>query len=324
MTPADLAPASLPAVALLALAGSFAACGSFRPEGDDDSAAEPTPVPVRFAALGDTGEGNEDQYRVSEAMKTVCDTRGCDFVLLLGDNAYDSGVESATDPYWDTIFELPYAAFDIPFYASLGNHDYGLDGLGLEPWKADYQVEHTDYSTIWTMPDRYYSFVAEDVAFFALDTNAAFWYVTDDQRDDMEAWIAAAPARWKVAFGHHPYYSNGEHGDAGNYEGLWFVPIANGGGVEEFVGDVVCGKVDLYLCGHDHSRQYLVDTCDGTELIVSGAGAKTTELPGERPVWFQAEREGFFWLEIVGDQLTVATYDLDGVLEYERTRLKTE
>ena len=48
--------------------------------------------------LGDSGTGGPKQYEVSNAMKTVCLSLECDFVLLLGDIIYNSGVTSADDP----------------------------------------------------------------------------------------------------------------------------------------------------------------------------------------------------------------------------------
>src|SRR5688572_25019386 len=50
---------------------------------------------VRFVALGDAGEGNENQAAVGQMIATVCEERGCDFALYLGDNFYDTGVDSA-------------------------------------------------------------------------------------------------------------------------------------------------------------------------------------------------------------------------------------
>ena len=45
--------------------------------------------------------------------------------------------------------------------------------------------------------------------------------------------------------------------------------------------DYVCGDIDVYFSGHDHNRQWLEPTC-GTDFIVSGAGAKTTDLENAR------------------------------------------
>jgi hypothetical protein len=128
--------------------------------------------------------------------------------------------------------------------------------------------------------------------------------------------------RWRIVYAHHPYLPNGKHGNAGAYEGLAdgiFVAI-NGQSIKDFVEANVCGDADFYLAGHDHSRQWLTDTCQGTEFIVSGAGAKTSELLGDQPVRFQdVEHEGFNWFEVRGDTMTVQFWNSDGVKEFEDT-----
>ena len=80
---------------------------------------------------------------------------------------------------------------------------------------------------------------------------------------------------------------------------------------------------DLYLAGHDHNRQFLQSTC-GTEFIVSGAAAKLTEDNARgNPVWFEDyESEGFVWIEIADDTMTVAFYDRAANLQYEQTLTK--
>jgi len=81
--------------------------------------------------------------------------------------------------------------------------------------------------------------------------------------------------------------------------------------------DLVCGQFDLYICGHDHSRQDLVATC-GTEFVVSGAGAKTTELEGSNPNHWQSDQEGFLIVDATPMALTIQFYDQNGTLEHTR------
>ena len=62
----------------------------------------PPPKIVRFVAMGDGGEGNETQYKVADVLKEVCEQKtddldGCEFVLYLGDNIYDVGVDDVLD-----------------------------------------------------------------------------------------------------------------------------------------------------------------------------------------------------------------------------------
>ena len=148
------------------------------------------------------------------------------------------------------------------------------------------------------------------------------YYMAGNQAADFEAWIAQSAATWKIAFAHHPYLSNGPHGNAGEYEGLPFVPIVNGAGVQDLVEDVICGDVDVYITGHDHSLQWLADTCGGTELIISGAGASTTELPGDNNYYFQSLALGFLYVVIQGNTFTGEFYDTSGNMLFSRTLMK--
>jgi hypothetical protein len=76
----------------------------------------------------------------------------------------------------------------------------------------------------------------------------------------------------------------------------------------------------VYLSGHDHNRQFLMPSC-GTEFVVSGAGAKNTDMPGRgNTTFFEDDTvEGFLWVEIDGASFTGAFYDRDANLDYEQT-----
>lgn len=277
---------------------------------------------VRFIAIGDTGKASADQQKVADAMTAKCAASGCDFVYLLGDNIYPSGCDSTTDTQWQTKFETYYAALNIPFYAVLGNHDYGGDGTGSEFSKGQHQVDYTNVSTKWKMPAKYYHWRTGDVEFFAGDSNMQMYHSDSDQEADFPAWFSASTAKWKIYVDHHPYKSNGTHGNAGNYDGVSWLYIANGKGVRDFFESVVCGKADLAISGHDHSRQWLVDTCNGTELMVSGAGGSTTAIEGTQPAHYQSATVGFVYFTIAGNSLTAEFINGDGVSEYTRTITK--
>jgi hypothetical protein len=277
---------------------------------------------VRFIALGDTGKGNPGQYQVGAAMGAHCATFGCDFVVLLGDNFYPNGVGSTDDPQWKTAFVDPYATVNVPFYAVLGNHDCGGDGAGTDLPRGDFQIAYSSVNPKWRMPARDYKFSFGDVDFFVADTNRSMFSVDVEARADFEKWLPESKAKWKIVFAHHPYLSNGEHGNAGSYDGLPFVPVANGSAVKSFLDDRVCGQADFYIAGHDHSIQWLQETCNGTELIVSGGGAKTTRLLGKQPTYYQSNKLGFVYVVISGNTLTASFHDESGALQYTRTVLK--
>ncbi len=288
----------------------------------------PTPTPVRFIALGDTGEGNTAQSEVAAVMADVCASDGCDFILLLGDNIYDAGVSGTDDTQWLEKFEIPYAPVPAVFYPVIGNHDYGdiLDGSGLAVWQGAYEVDYSALSDKWEMPATWYAHTHGFADFYALDTATIFYTgLFSSDVDAQAAWLESSwtqtPAgRWRIAYGHHPYLSNGPHGNAGNYEGLPdFIPFAAGTEIKEFLEDHVCGEADLYLCGHDHSRQWLEASCSGTGLLVSGAGSKTSELGGSEPTWFEdSSQEGFVWIELRATDMTVRWWDRTGTMNHEQ------
>lgn len=267
---------------------------------------------VRFAAIGDTGVGNAGQRQVARAVGEVCAERGCDFVLLLGDNYYPRGMQAPDDPRIDELITGVYGDLGLPVYAVLGNHDWGH---GRDHAAAAWQVAWAREHAFVHMPERYYRFSAGPATFFALDTTSVFFGSGADQA----AWLAQdlpnTQTPWRVVFGHHPLRSNGEHGNAGAYEGLSWVPVVRGRPLADLLNTHVCGKADLYLSGHDHLLQW-IRHCD-TELIVSGAGAAHTELVdrGNTPR-FAAARLGLAWVEL-GAQGTVAFYDEQGKSLYE-------
>src|SRR4029453_1665596 len=78
---------------------------------------DPTRTTVTFVALGDMGDGGSAQTQVAQAMYSVCQRDGCDFVLGLGDNIYPHSVQSAHDAQFQAKFEQPYSLFqDIVFW----------------------------------------------------------------------------------------------------------------------------------------------------------------------------------------------------------------
>jgi len=165
-------------------------------------------------------------------------------------------------------------------------------------------VDYTAYSTKWYMPDTFYTQVWGDLTLFALDTQAIYLGYGQDQELWMPGALASASTTWKIAFGHHPYLSNGNHGNAGEYDGS----PGEGETVRDFIDAYVCGEMDVYLCGHDHVLEWLEPTC-GTEFLLSGAGASTYSIVGTNPTYFDDATPGFLWVELDGNVFTGVFYD---------------
>jgi hypothetical protein len=60
----------------------------------------------------------------------------------------------------------------------------------------------------------------------------------------------------------------------------------------------------------------------GTELAVSGAGAKATELGGTNPALFESLELGFLYIVIEGKKLTAEFVDENGKTEFTHTMTK--
>jgi predicted phosphodiesterase len=153
---------------------------------------------LTFAVMGDTGTGDEAQLAVAKQMVKQREKSPFGFVLMLGDNIYESGDRK----YIKSRFEDPYKDLldaDVKFYAVLGNHDI-IKGIGFQ----------TNYKNFNMGGKRYYHFSkgTEDeknlIEFFALDSNA----MTPTQLKWLEDALKASKARWKVAFCHHSIYSS--------------------------------------------------------------------------------------------------------------------
>ncbi|MEL6546848.1 MAG: metallophosphoesterase [Myxococcota bacterium] len=292
-------------------------------QNSDDGSSPPSDdtTITRIVAIGDTGKANAGQKAVADAIGAHCDALGgCDAMLMLGDNFYPDGVVSIDDPQWQTAFEYMYGDLGIPVWAALGNHDYG--NLTFEWFRGPVQVAYADQSDVFNMPDVFYTVRFNNVGVVVLDTDALMWDRTEfgDQRDWYSDAVSELSTDWIFVIGHHPYRSNGPHGNAGRYEDLPGLPIVSGIGVKSFFDEYVCGTADLYLSGHDHSRQWLEDPWCGTELVVSGAGATTTDLREDRNRyhWQDADRLGFLYLEIQGRRLKGQFIDTEGNVEFTR------
>lgn len=297
-------------------------------------AAEPR---LRVLAFGDSGTGGKGQFQVAAAMEEVCKARGCDLALMLGDNFYPNGVGSVADEQWCPKFETPYEPLGIPLYAVLGNHDNSTrNGEGNNNARGDFQVDYARaHPTGWfKLPTRYYRFSAPQTPrlaeFFALDSSPLTAHEPDPaprfephayartQTRWLKERLRKSRARWKIAFAHHPYRSNGLHRNAGTFDqSPPDKPLADGTLWQGLIEQTICAQgVDLLLASHDHDLQWLKPKpeCGKTQFIVSGAAAKPRKLDAaaDNPAyWQRGESLGFFWLEFTRDALHGVSYTLD-------------
>jgi tartrate-resistant acid phosphatase type 5 len=249
---------------------------------------------IRAVAIGDFGTGSPSQLALAKVMQKYNAAHPFDFGLTLGDNFYPRGVTSPDDTKWHDYWEVPYGPMGIRFYASLGNHDYiDADGPAAE-------IVYAQKSKTWAMPSTYYTYTAGSVQFFAIDTEE----MSDTARYQRQiAWLdaelAKSKARWKVVYGHYQIYS-ATRGDEQNL-------------IHRLL-PVLKGRVDLYLCGHDHNMQQL-KTEDGVHFFLSGGGGASLydfRLPDYAHTTYKAKKNGFTVLEADDKQMTIRLIGPDG------------
>jgi acid phosphatase len=267
-----------------------------------------------FLVVGDWGfDGALKQRDVAGQMGKAATASGSRFVISVGDNFYQDGVASVSDPHFRASFEDIYAApsLQTPWHLALGNHDYRGD--------VDAEIAYSAGNSRWRMPARYYARTetlpgGEAVDFFFLDTSPFVQrYRGTNTRIDgqdpkaqlawFEAALAKSTARWKIVVGHHPVFSGGrDHGST--VELMRDVrPLLDRYGVS------------AYFFGHDHDLQHIV--VNGVSYFGCGAGADsrpTSMIDGSR---FASDHPGFFTGRVSGDRLSFAFIDHTGATLYQ-------
>jgi acid phosphatase len=273
---------------------------------------------LNFIVFGDWGRNGEpDQRAVAAQMAVAARAMDAKFIISVGDNFYEDGVQSANDPQWQTSFENVYAApsLQVPWQAILGNHDYH--------GHCDAQIAYAKTSPRWNMPARYFVQSmqvdgATPVDFFYLDTTPmikSYYSIFNPEktRDNVMtqdvpkqlAWfksaLAASAAKWKIVIGHHPIYSGGGHGDTAEL-------------VETILPLLQQYQVQAYFNGHDHDLQHL--QAGKVNLFCSGAGSQfrpTVDTPHTK---FARACSGFTAVALSADKLDVRMIDDQGRLLY--------
>lgn len=232
-------------------------------------------IPTRAWILGDCGTANADARRVRDAYYAFTGQRRTDLWLLLGDNAYTTGLDSE---YQTSIFENMYEAMLIqsPVWPTYGNHD---------GYSADALTQTGPYFNIFTLPtngeagglpsgtEAYFSHDFGDIHFICLDSFQSDRSPTGPMATWLQNDLAQNHARFTIARWHHPPYTKGTHDSDLEFElyemRATFNPILEAGGV------------DVVLCGHSHGyeRTALIDshyalstTFSATNVVQPGLG----------------------------------------------------
>lgn len=285
---------------------------------------------LNFLAVGDWGRhGADHQSAVAAQMGDSAERLRARFVLSVGDNFYEDGVTSVSDPAWRTSFEDIYVApsLQVPWHVALGNHDYRGN--------VDAQLDYTDRDHRWRLPSRWYAFEerAPDgtlVELFVTDTTPMIDYyyhspLTKRQVDSQRhlvatqlAWLDDALGRsrahWKIVIGHHPIYSGWiQPGQPLSPTSPLFLQRSLGGTPELIARlDPILRRheVALYLNGHNHDLQHVQR--GAAHFVCTGAGSKTAEFCDLGGSDFCALRAGFVACLANRERLTIVYRDRTG------------
>ena len=215
-----------------------------------------------YCFVGDAGEVNPTQAMVVEALANS----DCSMVWHLGDIT-QLGVKSIDDPELQESFLTPFKPFletEIPFFLTIGNHDYKGD-------PAVYLEVAKDYPSIYH-PRNFYTKQFGELCFFALDTTIFDKLYYFYKRGGQIRWLEEEIERLKdqcefsIAVAHHPLFSSGDRDRANPQLAI-------------FLENYVFGTFDIYITGHNH---VLADEGDHkkTLQLISATGA----LPGGSPL----------------------------------------
>ncbi|MBE0657492.1 MAG: metallophosphoesterase [Bryobacteraceae bacterium] len=261
--------------------------------------AKPASASLRIVAIGDTGTGSPIQEACANTMARIHQEQPFDFGITLGDNYQDNGPLSPADARWERYWERFYPQLCIPFYPSLGNHDWS------NPSGPAAELLYKNPS--WKLPALYYTYTAGPVQFFVINTPL----ISERQRIWLDRELKASTSRWKVVYGHFQIYS----ALRGDNETL----------IQDILPILQSNQADIYFCGHEHIFQHLKPQ-GNVHLFVNGAagaGARTARQKDYPNILFMAEsKSGFSVLEATESALTMKFIDQDGAGIYSYTLRK--
>lgn len=259
---------------------------------------------IRFAAIGDSGTGGKEQYRLAERLLKVQETTKFNLLLFLGDNIYESGSPKGVEKK----FIKPYAPLflrGVEFRGVIGNHDaLNKNGVVLQ-------------QMVFGMGDKtFYSFVKGDdlVEFLALDSTLL---TSDKDRDSIEVqlgWVERAlsgsKSRWRIAFMHHPIYSSAKKHGVGSSRQDEMKRVR--GMLEPLF---VRYDVALSISGHDHVYERTKPQ-QGVQYFTSGVGAKLRkgDLRKNSPFYDYGNDQvrSFLLFSVTSESIRFWCIDVDG------------
>ena len=222
---------------------------------------------VRIAVFGDCGlDFKGSQAATLNSYLNYVGPNPAEIMLLLGDNAYDSG----TDGEYQKNFFNPYGNALLKnhiIFPTPGNHDYGLQSSRSDAYFKIFSMPAAaECGGVASGTKAFYSYDWGNIHFISLDSygtespgNTRLYDTLGTQVKWLKKDLAANTKKWVIAYWHHPPYSMGTHNSDTEAQ---MARIR-----QNFIRILERGGVDLVLCGHSHvyERSYLLNNYYGTE-----------------------------------------------------------
>ena len=236
---------------------------------------------VKFAVIGDNGTGKQPQFDIAEQMVAARTRFPFEFVIMLGDNLY--GSQDVVEK-----FERPYSKLlqaGVPFFATLGNHD--------DPARRTYKGFNMG-------GERYYTYAKGVVRFFVFDTNV----MDRPQVTWIEQTLQQSRDPWKIAYFHHPLYSDGDRHGSNVELRVMLEPL------------FVRYGISAVFSGHEHFYERTTPQKGITYFIEGSSGQLRKGDVNRSPMTAAAfdQDQTFMLVEIIGDQLTFETVSRTGAI----------
>jgi len=257
-----------------------------------------TPRDIRILSVGDWGSAALGGYHLknaentADAMKIYASEYKPKLVLNTGDNFYYCGIHNTSDPQVNADYVELFGNIGLPWYNTLGNHDYGFN--------PDAQLALNETIPTWNMDARYYHkrVVLDNsgneslvLNIIVLDTNPC---IADYRGDDRAKWDpcsiqypTCAPMEGECMFHENiiqqdckaqldwfnATLSSINAGNSNNTEWVFVLGHhkADEIDVEDFQDILNSSGVHLYLNGHNHNLEHY--SIDGqAKYMTTGAG----------------------------------------------------
>ncbi len=250
-----------------------------------------------FIAVGDTGLGTEDQFKVADQMALL--GQEASFIIHTGDVVYD-GYERE----YRSKFFRPYQAIlhRIPFFPVIGDHDEVDD---MKAWLKFFSppINNIDGS------EAFYSFRWGNALFIALNSNFLIDSDPFNQLIFLETELAKSNDTWKFVYLQHAIFAS-----AFGREGVDFLQSNIPPIVERYGVDIVFSG-DVHAYERVFPLQVATNSGTGeplTYVVTGGGGAELRDLSIDESFSVGQSVHHFVLVTIEGTDLSLVAYDFNG------------